>query len=173
MGFPLKSGANISTPVPGLSSCTLRIVSAYNQAPSSSRSSRVTPVMVAYLRPIACTDSATRRGSSRSSGSGFPVSILQKSQRRVHRSPPIRKVASLSSQHSKIFGQAASWQTVCKPSDFTSERSRVYSGPIFARVLIHSGFRSIGVSVLRASIRKSLRPSGAIVMRSPSLNTLR
>ncbi|CAB4610664.1 unannotated protein [freshwater metagenome] len=144
------------------------MVSAYNHAPSSSRSSRVTPVIVAYLSPIDCTDSATRRGSSRSSSSGLPVSILQKSQRRVQRSPPIRNVASLSSQHSKILGHAASWQTVCRPSLLTSERRRVYSGPIFARVLIHSGLRSIGVSVLRASIRSNLRPSGAIVMRSPS-----
>ena len=125
--------------------------------------------MVAYARPIVFTDSATLRGSSRSIGSGFPVSILQKSHRRVHRSPPIRKVASLSSQHSKIFGQAASWQTVCRPSLFTSERRRVYSGPIFARVLIHSGLRSMGVSALRASMRNSFRSSGCVVICSPSL----
>jgi len=36
--------------------------------------------------------------------------------RRVHWSPPMRKVASRSSQHSKIFGQPASSQTVCRPS---------------------------------------------------------
>ena len=125
--------------------------------------------MVAYARPIVFTDSATLRGSSRSIGSGFPVSILQKSQRLVQRSPPIRKVASLSSQHSKILGQAASWQTVCRPSVFTSERSRVYSGPIFARVLIHSGLRSMGVSALRASMRSNLRSSGCVVICSPSL----
>ena len=34
---------------------------------------------------------------------------------------------------------------------------------------LSSGFRSIGVSALRASIRSNLRPSGAIVMRSPLL----
>ena len=113
------------------------------------------------------TDIATLNGSARSIGSGFPVSMLQKSQRRVQRSPPIKKVASLSSQHSKIFGHAASWQTVCSPSVLTKLCSRVYSGPMFARVLIHSGFRSMGVSALRASMRRSLRPSGAIVMRSP------
>ena len=49
---------------------------------------------------IVRTLSATLRGSSRSSGSGLPVSIWQKSQRRVHWSPPMRKVASRSSQHS-------------------------------------------------------------------------
>ena len=127
--------------------------------------------MVAYASPIVFTDSATLRGSSRSIGRGFPVSILQKSQRLVQRSPPMRNVASLSSQHSKMFGQAASWQTVCKPSVFTSVRRRVYSGPIFARVLIHSGLRSIGVSALRASMRNNLRSSGCVVICSPLLGT--
>ena len=89
------------------------------------------------------------------------MSIWQKSQRRVHWSPPMRKVASRSSQHSKMLGQPASWQTVCRPSDFTSFCSSVYCGPIFARVLIHSGLRSMGVSALRTSRRSSLRPSGA------------
>src|SRR6187551_3467897 len=107
------------------------------------------------------TDSPTRRGSSRSSGCGLPVSIWQKSQRRVHWSPPMRKVASRSSQHSKMLGQPASWQTVWSPSDFTRDCSAVYSGPIRARVLIHSGLRSMGVSALRTSSRSSLRPSGA------------
>ncbi len=37
----------------------------------------------------------------------------------------------------------------------------MYSGPIFARVLIHSGLRSIGVSLLRTSRRSIFRPSGA------------
>ena len=77
-----------------------RTVSAYSQAPPSGRSSRATPVTVEYRSLIACTLSATRRGSSRSSGAGLPVSIWQKSQRRLHCSPPIRKVASRSSQHS-------------------------------------------------------------------------
>src|SRR6266508_3061725 len=115
-GSALKSGASISTPVPGFSSWICRIVSAYSQAPPSSRSSRATPVTVAYRRSMVRTDSATRRGSSRSS---------------------------------------------C--SDFTRCCSLVYSGPILARVLIHSGLRSIGVSALRTSSRRSLRPSGAIV----------
>src|SRR5690349_12066580 len=115
--------------------------------------------MVAYFRPIVWTDSATRRGSSRSSGCGLPVSIWQKSQRRVHWSPPMRKVASLSSQHSKMLGHPADWQTVWRPSDFTRLWRAVYSGPIFALVLIHSGLRSIGVSALRTSSRSSLRPS--------------
>src|SRR6266852_4251601 len=93
-----------------------RQVCAYSHAPPSTRSSRATPVTVAYFRPMAATDSATRRGSPSSSGSGLPVSIWQKSHRRVHWSPPMRKVASRSSQHSKMFGQPASSQTVCRPS---------------------------------------------------------
>jgi hypothetical protein len=144
-GRPLKSGIRFSTPVPGFSSWITRTVSAYNHAPPSERSSRATPVIVAYRSCIVRTLSATRRGSSRSNGSGRPVSIWQKSHRRVHWSPPMRKVASRSSQHSKMFGHPASWQTVCNPSDFTSPCRWVYAGPILARVLIHSGFRSMGV----------------------------
>ena len=62
-----------------------------------------------------------------------------------------------------MLGQPASWHTVCRPSGFTRPLSSVYSGPILARVLIHSGLRSIGVCALRTSRRSSLRPSGAIV----------
>src|SRR5262249_53813196 len=60
-----------------------------------------------------------------------------------------------------MFGQPASWQTVCRPSLFTRLCILVYSGPIFARVLIHSGLRSMGVWLLRTSRRSILRPSGA------------
>src|SRR6478735_3594887 len=63
-----------------------------------------------------------------------------------------------------MLGQPASWQTVCRPSDFTRLWSSVYAGPIVARVLIHSGLRSIGVSALRTSRRRSLRPSGATLL---------
>ncbi len=78
----------------------------------------------------------------------------------------MRKVASRSSQHSKMLGQPAASHTVCRPSRFTSDLSSVYSGPIVARVLIQDGFFSIGVSALRTSSRSSLRPSGAIVTPS-------
>ena len=134
---------------------------AYSHAPPSARSSRATPVTVAYFRPMAATDSATRRGSPSSSGSGLPVSIWQKSHRRVHWSPPMRKVASRSSQHSKMFGQPASSQTVCRPSLRTRVFSSVYDGPVRSLVLIHGGFRSIGTWLLRASRRSMRRPSGA------------
>ena len=64
-----------------------------------------------------------------------------------------------------MFGQPASWHTVCRPSDFTSEWISVYCGPVFNRVRIHSGFRSIGTAVLRASMRSSLR--GPAVLEEP------
>src|ERR671932_2561047 len=60
-----------------------------------------------------------------------------------------------------MLGQPASSQTVCRPSRRTSEFSSVYSGPVFSRVLIHSGLRSIGTWLLRTSRRSSLRPEGA------------
>src|SRR5919199_168520 len=60
-----------------------------------------------------------------------------------------------------MLGQPASSQTVCRPSRRTSDFSSVYSGPVFNRVLIHSGLRSIGTWLLRTSRRSSLRPEGA------------
>src|SRR3984957_13626184 len=110
---------------------------------------------------MVATDSATRLGSSVSSGPGLPVAIWQKSQRRVHWSPPIRNVASRSSQHSKMLGQPASSHTVCRPSRRTSCLSSVYSGPVRSLVLIHGGLRSMGTWLLRASSRSMRRPSGA------------
>src|SRR6478735_6480328 len=62
-----------------------------------------------------------------------------------------------------MLGQPASSQTVCSPPERTSDFSSVYCGPVRARVRIHGGLRSIGVSALRTSRRSSLRPSGAIV----------
>src|SRR3954468_2378789 len=62
-----------------------------------------------------------------------------------------------------MLGQPASSHTVCRPPLRTRPLSSVYCGPVWARVRIHSGLRSIGVSLLRTSRRRSLRPSGAIV----------
>src|SRR4051794_25314836 len=60
-----------------------------------------------------------------------------------------------------MLGQPASSHTVCKPSRRTSDFSSVYSGPVFSRVLIHSGLRSMGTWLLRTSRRSSLRPAGS------------
>src|SRR3954451_4913677 len=60
-----------------------------------------------------------------------------------------------------MLGQPASSQTVCRPSRRTRDFSSVYSGPVFRRVLIHSGLRSIGTWLLRTSRRSSFRPAGS------------
>src|ERR1700712_3943854 len=60
-----------------------------------------------------------------------------------------------------MLGQPASSQTVCRPSRRTRDFSSVYSGPVFRRVLIHSGLRSMGTWLLRTSRRSSLRPAGS------------
>ena len=86
------------------------------------------------------------------------MSIWQKSHRRVHCSPPMRKVASRSSQHSKMFGQPASSHTVARPEPFTRPLSSVKFGPVATRVRIHSGLRSMGVWELRTSSRNIFRP---------------
>ena len=65
----------------------------------------------------------TRAGSSGSCHVGLPVRTLQKPQRRVHVSPRIMNVAVPRSQHSPMFGQAASWQTVCRFSALMIELS--------------------------------------------------
>ncbi len=57
-----------------------------------------------------------------SSGSGLPVATLQKAQARVQVSPMIIMVAWLLDQHSPMFGQAASSQTVTSPWLFTISR---------------------------------------------------
>src|SRR5918992_4070971 len=62
-----------------------------------------------------------------------------------------------------MLGQPASSHTVCSPPERTSDLSSVYCGPVRALVLIHGGLCSIGVSLLRTSRRRSLRPSGAMV----------
>ena len=59
------------------------------------------------------TASATRRGSSQSSAIGRPVATAQKPQLRVQTLPRIMKVAVRCAQHSPMFGQRASSQTVC------------------------------------------------------------
>ena len=69
------------------------------------------------------TERATRAGSSGSFHVGLPVLTLQKPQRRVQVSPRIMNVAVPRSQHSPMFGHAASWQTVCRFSALDRVRS--------------------------------------------------
>ena len=155
----------ISTPVPGLSPWIARTVSAYSQAPSSSRSSRATPVTVAYRSPIACTDSPTRRGSSWSrvgpagvdlaevAAAGAVVAADEEGCLAVFPALEDVRAAGLLAHGVQAFPLDQSW-------------SSWYSGPIRAVVLIHAGFFSMGVSLLRTSRRSSRRPSAATLTAS-------
>ena len=88
------------------------------------------------------TASATCSGSSASSASGRLVSMRQKPHALVQRSPLIMNVAVPSAQHSNMFGQPASSQTVTRESSRIVERSLTISGPIRACALAHSGLRA-------------------------------
>ena len=71
------------------------ITSAKTRAPPTRSSSRFTLVITACCRPSVATASATRRGSSKSIGSGRPFGTAQNPHRRVHRLPSIMNVAVL------------------------------------------------------------------------------
>src|SRR3954464_2596922 len=87
------------------------------------------------------TERATRAGSSGSFHVGLPVLTLQNPQRRVHVSPRIMKVAVPRSQQSPMFGQAASLQTVCRPSSaIVFDNSRYVALP-GRGTLNHAGLR--------------------------------
>src|SRR5918999_3000928 len=95
--------------------------------------------MTACLRSIFSAASATRYGSSRSSSVGRPVRMLQKPQERVQMLPRIMNVAVRLFQHSPMFGQRASSQTVWRfKSRMVSLISR-YPSPSGTRALSHSG----------------------------------
>ena len=98
--------------------------------------------MTAWRRPIRATWRATRAGSSGSFQVGLPVLTWQKPQRRVQVSPRIMKVAVPRSQQSPMFGQAASWQTVCRLSSAILAFSSRYFGPPGMGTLNHFGLRS-------------------------------
>ena len=114
-----------STPVSGLRRRISRMVAAKAPAPPSARSSRQTLVTTTCSRPMTATASATRRGSSASSQSGRPVLTAQKPQARVQVSPRIMTVAVRCSQHSPMFGQRASSQTVLSVCPRTRSLSSV------------------------------------------------
>ncbi len=92
---------------------TASIVLAKCSAPPSATSSRATAVMTTCLRFRRRMASATRCGSSTSSGNGLAVETAQNPQARVQRSPAIMKVAVPWLQHSQRFGHWALSHTVC------------------------------------------------------------
>ena len=91
-------------------------------APPSGRSSRSTEVTTICSRPSSAAAVATCSGSSGSTARGMPVLTLQKAQARVQVSPRIITVACFLVQHSPMFGQAASSQTVARLSSRISRR---------------------------------------------------
>ena len=84
--------------------------------------------------------SATRAGSSSSSGNGLAVFTAQNPQARVQRSPAIMKVAEPWAQHSQRFGQMASSHTVCSLRSDTRVLVDQNAGSFGRRTLIHDGF---------------------------------
>ena len=100
------------------------------------------------------TRRATRSGSSGSFHVGLPVLTLQNPQRRVQVSPRIMNVAVPRSQQSPMFGQAASLQTVCRPSSaIVFDSSRYFALP-GRGTLNHAGLRRAeGQDVLAQHLR--------------------
>src|SRR6185437_15810591 len=92
--------------------------------------------------------SATRCGSSQSTGSGLPVATAQKPQLRVQTFPRIIKVAVPSPQHSPIFGQLPLSQMVCSLWVSTRPRTCLYFSPIGSLTLNQLGFCILEVSVV-------------------------
>ena len=133
--------------------------------------------MTAWRRPIFATERATRSGSSGSFQVGLPVLTLQKPQRRVQVSPRIMNVAVPRSQHSPTLGQAASWQTVCSPSDLIISVSSRYFGPPGGGTLNHGGLRprngcTSSPRTLRTSIPPGLARERVTWMRSVAALTV-
>ena len=164
----LKSGVSTSITVCGVSARTASIVRRKWSAPPSARSSRATAVMTTCRSRRRWVASATRAGSSASSGKGLAVVTAQNPQARVQRSPPIMKVAVPLLQHSQWFGHGALWQTVCSLS--SSSRARVCAklSVVGSRSVQpgrqtrarHGGSRVIRPFYVSSSLQKSASCSG-------------
>ena len=143
---PWKSPTRVSTRRSGLRSLMRRTVFATWAAPPSSRSSRSTMVITTYARPMPSRARAVFSGSRGSvSPPGSPVFTAQKRQPRVHVSPRIMMVAVPCPQHSKMLGQRASSQTVCRSRLRISSRSALNwacCSPAGRRTRNQSGFRA-------------------------------
>ena len=146
--------------MPGASLRIERITPTNAVDPRSGRSSRSTLVMTAWRRSISLTFCATRSGSSGSLCVGWPVLTLQKPQRRVQVSPRIMNVAVPDCQHSPMFGQAASSQTVCSDAPSILALSSRYLGDPGALTLNHGGLRSRYGRTSSPMISRTLAPPG-------------
>jgi hypothetical protein len=140
-GFLRKSGVRISIVVAGETRRMASIERTNWNAPPSGRSSRSTEVMTTCLSPSVATVSASRAGSPASTACGIPVLMLQNAQARVQVSPRIITVACFCSQHSPMFGQAASSQTVCSRLPWISLRVAWKASEFGAFTRIQAGLR--------------------------------
>src|SRR3954471_3418510 len=108
--------------------------------------------MTTCLSPIRRVASATRLGSSDSSGKGLAVVTAQNPQARVQRPPAIMKVAVPLLQHSQWFGHLALSQTVCRRR--SSRRLRVWPKVLLVGSFrrSHSGMRGRGAVNVSAAL---------------------
>ena len=109
-------------------------------APPSSRSSLSTEVITTCNNFKSLMLCAIFLGSRRSKDFGIPVLTLQKAQALVQVSPIIINVACFLLQHSLIFGQEASSQTVIRLFFFKIFLVSIYPWEWVAFTLIHAGF---------------------------------
>src|SRR5436189_3852732 len=93
---------------------------------------------------MASTARASLSGSSGSSAIGAPCVTLQYPHARVQTSPRIMNVAVPWCQHSPMFGQRASWQTVFSPRPDISDCSSRYFGEPGARTFSQDGLGTRG-----------------------------
>jgi hypothetical protein len=124
-----------------LSARTASIVLRKWSAPPSRKSSRATAVITTWRSRMRLVASATRFGSSGSSGKGLAVVTAQKRQARVHRSPPIMKVAVPLLQHSQWLGHLALSHTVCRFSSCNNDRVCANAGVVGRLPRSHAGSR--------------------------------
>ena len=160
---PLTSEINVSTFAETFIARIARTVSTTCCIPPSIKSSRATMVSTANSRPIRCTASATRRGSSASGCSGFCVSIKQNPQALVHLSPSTINVAVPSFQHSLKFGHPACSHTVTKLRSRSVRFVCNTSSVCCTCGRIHSGLRT---EILKPSVTPAC--SSRLIMRTGS-----
>ena len=136
----LKSGIKVSKVVVGFKALMALIVLYQMIEPPSFISSLSTEVTTACFTFIRLMASATRCGSSQSTGNGLPVATAQKPQLRVQIFPNIINVAVPSPQHSPMFGQLPLSQMVCNLWVSTKFLTCLKSSPMGSFTLSQSGF---------------------------------
>jgi len=106
-------------------------------------------VITACRSPIRWIANATLRGSPPSTVPGRPVFTAQNPHERVHVSPRIMNVAVPRLQHSPMFGQRASSQTVWSAWLRISSCSSPNLPPVGKRTLSQGGRSGCRIAMLR------------------------